>query len=136
MTSTALSADTVPVVSRRADRVLWGLQILLALFHGVASAASKLVAHSSATVTFDAIGWGDWLMYLAGVLELAGAVRLLVPRMVALAALGLVDVMLGAEVFTWVFLDGVNWATPLTAAALLGAVAYGRRPTLTVPRRH
>uniref|UniRef100_UPI00211D5EFF DoxX family protein n=1 Tax=Streptomyces sp. t99 TaxID=1828172 RepID=UPI00211D5EFF len=64
------------------------------------------MAHSSATVTFDAIGWGGWLMYLTGVLELAGAVGLLVPRMVALAALGLVGVMLGAEVFTWVFLDG------------------------------
>ncbi|MFI5481228.1 DoxX family protein [Streptomyces rubiginosohelvolus] len=138
MTSTALSAATAtaPAVSRRADRALWGLQILLALFYGVASAAPKLVAHSSATVTFDAIGWGDWLMYLTGVLELAGAVGLLVPRMVALAALGLVGVMLGAEVFTWVFLDGVNWATPLIAAALLGAVAYGRRRTLTVPRRH
>ncbi|KFK85215.1 hypothetical protein IX27_35025 [Streptomyces sp. JS01] len=134
MTSTALSAATVPVVSRRADRVLWGLQILLALFYGVASGVPKVVAHSSAT-TFDVIGWGDWLMYLTGVLELAGAVGLLVPRMVALAALGLVGVMLGAEVFTWVFLDGVNWATPLIAAALLGAVAYGRRHTLTVPRR-
>ncbi|MEV1093798.1 DoxX family protein, partial [Streptomyces microflavus] len=63
MTSTALSTATAPVVSRRADRTLWGLQILLALFYGVASAAPKLVAHSSATVTFDAIGWGDWLMY-------------------------------------------------------------------------
>ncbi|MFJ3754633.1 DoxX family protein [Streptomyces rubiginosohelvolus] len=135
MTSTALSAATAPAVSRRADRALWGLQILLALFYGVASAAPKLVAHSSATVTFDAIGWGDWLMCLTGVLELAGAVGLLVPRMVALAALGLVGVMLGAEVFTWVFLDGVNWATPLIAAALLGAVAYGRRHTLTLPRR-
>ncbi|MFF7497141.1 hypothetical protein [Streptomyces rubiginosohelvolus] len=38
-------------------------------------------------------------------------------RLAALAAPGLVGVMLGAEVFTWVFLDGVNWATPLIAAA-------------------
>ncbi|MEU5037435.1 hypothetical protein AB0G48_25230 [Streptomyces rubiginosohelvolus] len=56
-------------------------------------------------------------------------------RLTALAAPGLVGVMLGAEVFTWAFPDGVNWATPLIAAALLAAVAYGRRHTLTVPRR-
>ncbi|MEU0525709.1 hypothetical protein [Streptomyces niveus] len=54
--------------SHRTDIAVRTLQIVLALFLGVASAGPKLVGHSTAAESFDAIGFGDWFMYLTGVL--------------------------------------------------------------------
>ncbi|MFC8917400.1 DoxX family protein [Streptomyces sp. NPDC057116] len=79
MTAPAAPATTTPVLSRRADIGVWVLQIVLALFFAIPSAAPKLVGHSSAAEAFDTIGFGDWFMYLVGALELAGAIALVVP---------------------------------------------------------
>ena len=44
------------------------------------------------------IGIGQWFRYLVGVLEIAGAVGVLIPRLSGLAALGLMCLMAGATV--------------------------------------
>ncbi|GGU20655.1 DoxX family protein [Streptomyces lavendofoliae] len=113
--------------SRRADIGAWALQIVLALFFAIPSAGPKLVGHSSAAASFDAIGAGDWLMYLVGVLELAGAVALVVPALSGVAALALTGLMAGALVTQLAFLDGRFWFTPVIFAVLLGVVARTRR---------
>jgi uncharacterized membrane protein len=41
---------------------------------------------------------GQWLRYLTGAFELAGAIGLLIPRLRGLAAVGLVGLMIGATI--------------------------------------
>ena len=75
---------------------------------------------------FDAIGLGQWFRYLTGLLEVLGAVLLLVPGLSGLGALLLVGVMLGA-VPTHLFVVGGS-ALPATILLIVtGVVAWGRR---------
>ena len=55
------------------NRAVWGVRILLALAFGAAGAA-KLVGAPMMVGTFDAIGWGQWLRYLTGAVEVLGVV--------------------------------------------------------------
>jgi putative oxidoreductase len=59
------------------------------------------------------------LRYLVGVLELAGAIGLLMSRLAGLAALGLVALMVGAVVTQVFVLDSAVMAT---TPAILGVV--------------
>jgi uncharacterized membrane protein len=136
-----MSETTVPVATtpsptsavrpRRARAVLRGVQILLALFFGVASALPKLIAHPTAVESFDRIGWGTPAMYTIGALELAGAVALLIPVLQSAGAASLAALMVGAFITQVTVFDGENAATPLIVGALLAAIAWARRGTLT-----
>ncbi|TCC24054.1 DoxX family protein [Kribbella sindirgiensis] len=106
--------------------VLWVVQALLAALF-VMAALPKLTGDPVMVDMFAAIGVGQWLRYAVGVLELAGAVGLLVPRLCRPAALGLVALMIGASA-TNIFLFGASPAIPLTYLAVAGAVAWFRRP--------
>jgi uncharacterized membrane protein YphA (DoxX/SURF4 family) len=55
----------------------------------VFAAAPKLVGQHTAMAMFSQIGAGQWLRYLVGTAELAGAIGLLIPRLAGLAAAGL-----------------------------------------------
>jgi putative oxidoreductase len=79
---------------------------------------------------FTAIGAGQWLRYLVGAMEIAGAVGLLVPRLCGLAALGLVGLMVGAAITNVAFLD----QSPVVPAAflLVSALIAWRRRSRTV----
>ena len=52
------------------------------------------------------MGFGDWFRYLIGVLEIADAVALFVPRLAGLAALAFVALMIGAAVTRQVVMSG------------------------------
>ncbi|RZU25484.1 DoxX family protein [Streptomyces sp. BK239] len=131
--SPASSASPGSVVSqgtgrRRAARIaLRGLQVLLALFYGLASALPKLIAHPTASEAFDEMGWGSAGMYAIGVLELAGAVALLVPVLQSVAAVALGALMVGAFVVQVAVFDGQNAATPLILLVPLALIAWTRR---------
>ncbi|MET7937420.1 DoxX family protein [Streptomyces sp. NPDC005322] len=112
---------------RRAHLALRGLQVLLALFFGVASALPKLIAHSSAVESFDRMGWGAGGMYTVGALELAGAVALLVPVLSSVAAISLIGLMIGAFITQLAVFDGQYAATPLILIVPLALIAWGRR---------
>ncbi|MFJ7148272.1 DoxX family protein [Streptomyces sp. NPDC100445] len=103
------------------------VQVLLALFYGLASALPKLIAHPSAVESFDRIGWGSGAMYTIGALELAGAVALLIPVLQSLAALALGALMVGAFVVQLTAFDGQNAATPLILLIPLLVIAWARR---------
>ncbi|MEU7480763.1 DoxX family protein [Lentzea sp. NPDC042327] len=80
--------------------VVWILQIALAVqffLNGYSLFTDQFVAK------FDDIGLGQWFRYFTGVLEIATAVGLLVPRICGLAALALAGIMAGAAL-TEVFL--------------------------------
>ncbi len=103
---------------------LWVLQVLLVLVFVMAGLA-KVFGDQAMVEMFATIGIGQWFRYLVGVLEIAGAIGLLVPRLSGLAALGLVGVMAGA-VFTNLFVLGASPLLPLAIMVLSALVAWGR----------
>ncbi|CAM5275057.1 DoxX family protein OS=Streptomyces tendae OX=1932 GN=GUR47_12555 PE=4 SV=1 [Streptomyces tendae] len=121
------SASAVPARGRGVRVALRAVQVLLAVFFAVASALPKLIAHSSAADTFAEMGWGDAGMYAIGVLELAGAIALLVPVLQSVAATALAALMAGAFVVQLACFDGANAATPLILMVPLLVVARARR---------
>ncbi|MGH2599123.1 MAG: DoxX family protein [Dehalococcoidia bacterium] len=121
--------QTAPTRGRAAHLSLWVLQVLLAVFFLLAAAGPKLLGEQTAVEVFDDIGAGQWFRYVVGVLELAGAVGLVIPRLAGLAALGLVGIMVGATFTQLVILGAPVLAiTPVILGALLGVVAWGRFP--------
>jgi uncharacterized membrane protein YphA (DoxX/SURF4 family) len=128
-TATATTSGTTPgtIAGRRARIALRTVQVLLALFFGIASAAPKLIADPSATEIFDEMGWGSAGMYTVGILELAGAVALLIPVLQSLAAIALSGLMVGAFVVQVAVFDGEYAATPVILIVPLALIAWARR---------
>ncbi len=122
MTTTAATTT-----ARRAAHVaLWVLQVLLAATY-LSSAFGKLTADPLQVAGFELMGLGTGGMYAIGVLEVLGAIGLLIPRITGLAALGLVALMIGAVILTAVFVGGAMVAIPGTVGVLVAIVAWGRR---------
>lgn len=113
--------------SRHAGTSLMALQVVLALFYGVASAAPKLLGISAAADSFDKIGFGDWFMYLTGALELAGAIALVIPVLYQVAAIAMIGLMICASVTQFTVFHGDNAATPLLLILPLALIAWARR---------
>ncbi|MCF6472599.1 DoxX family membrane protein [Nonomuraea sp. MG754425] len=105
--------------------VMWVLQIVVAGVFVVAALGKFAGAEPSAS-TFAAIGLGDWFRILIGVLEVAGVVGLLVPRLAGLAGLALAGLMAGA-VLTEAFVSGGGVVLPLILLVLCLVIAWGRR---------
>jgi putative oxidoreductase len=106
--------------------MLWILTIVLAVGIGIAG-ATKLVGPRWNSLF---LGWGyaAWFRVLVGIIEVAGAICLLVPRLAAYAAVGLTAVMCGALV-TLVRHPGgrLGWGqTPLVYAVLLVTIVAMR----------
>lgn len=105
---------------------LWVLQVLLAVFFAAASAFPKLTDHPSTAPSFDAIGYGDWFMYLIGALELAGAIGLLIPLLSGFTALAFIALMVGAFVYEVTVIGAGFWYTPVILIVLFAFIAWGR----------
>ncbi|WP_433782973.1 DoxX family protein [Actinomycetospora sp. CA-101289] len=125
---TATAAPHAPARSRGAEIGLWTLQVLLALMFVVASGAPKLFGEAYAVQLFTDLGAGQWLRYVVGVLEIAGGIGLLVPRLTRLAAVCLIALMVGATVAQLFFLSEGFWYTPVILGVLLAVVAWSRGP--------
>ncbi|KOG10239.1 DoxX family protein [Streptomyces viridochromogenes] len=120
-------AESATPRGRRARIALRGLQIVLALFYAVASALPKLIAHPSALEGFEEMGWGSAGMYAIGVLELAGAIALLIPVLQSVAAIALSALMMGAFVVQLTYFGGEYAVTPLILILPLALIAWARR---------
>ena len=129
---------TTPRVTAREARprrlistLLWAAQILMAAFFLFVAAPGKLIGDHQAVQEFGAIGAGQWFRYLVGIIELAGAIGLLVPGLAGLAAAWLAADMAGATITNatvlrnTTFADNV-WMT-IVLCALFVLLAYGRR---------
>ncbi|MFE2721570.1 DoxX family protein [Kitasatospora sp. NPDC059327] len=121
------ATSTAPKPGRAVVRSMWTLRILLALFFALASALPKLLALPAATGVFDAIGVGQWLMYLTGLVELAGAVGLLLPRLAGPAATALIVFLFFAFVTQLTAMHGENAGTPFLFMVPLAVIAWNRR---------
>ena len=116
---------------RLTSTLLWAAQILLAAFFVFGAALPKLIGSHSLVQEFGLIGAGQWLRYLVGTAELAGAIGLLTPWLAGLAAAGLAADMASATIINATVLRnttyGVNvWMTALLCAMFV-LLAYGRR---------
>lgn len=127
MTTHQLTATAPATRGRALTITLWVAQALLAALF-LFAALGKLSADPNQVAGFAKIGAGQWLMYVTGALELAGAIGLLIPRLAGLAAAGLVGIMAGAVVFHLTVMPPITWAiVPATVGTVLGLIAHARR---------
>ena len=125
------SHDHDPRPRRLTSTLLWVAQILLAVFFIFGAAVPKLTGSHQMVQEFGLIGAGQWLRYLVGTTELAGAIGLLIPWLAGPAAAGLAADMAGATITNATVLHnttfGVNvWMTALLCAVFV-VLAYSRR---------
>jgi putative oxidoreductase len=111
--------------SARKNRALWATQVLLAAVFTFA-AMPKLAGAHSAVAMFGQIGAGQWLRYLVGTAELAGAVGLLIPRLTGLAAAGLAADMAGASIINIAVLHSAAVVLTIPLCAILVLLARTR----------
>jgi uncharacterized membrane protein YphA (DoxX/SURF4 family) len=105
---------------------LWILSGLVALAF-LAAAGAKLAGAAAMVEAFDKVGLGQWFRYLTALLEVAGAIGLLIFRYAFYAAVLLSVVMVGAIIAHVTVLGG----SPAPAVVLLilsGTIAYLRKP--------
>ncbi|WP_264051076.1 DoxX family protein [Methylobacterium flocculans] len=105
-----------PAPSRRLNILAWSLQVLLALVF-LAAGGAKLAGVPMMVEVYDFIGVGQWFRIVTGLVEVAGAIALLVPGYAAFAALWLACTMVGAIVAHLTALP-----TPAAPAAVLLAL--------------
>jgi uncharacterized membrane protein YphA (DoxX/SURF4 family) len=111
---------------------LWVLSILMAamfLFAGL----TKLMGAEMHVVNFDRWGYPLTFMYVVGLIEVAGALLLLIPRLASYAALLLSVNMLGANLTHIAAGEYTMLVMPLMLLAFLVVVAWGRWPRLALP---
>jgi len=123
------TATTTPRRVRPGAVVLWVMQVVLAAMFVMAS-LPKLTGDPVMVELFDAVGAGQWLRYVVGVLELAGAIGLLVPRLCGLAALGLTMLLVGATTLTNIVALGASPAIPLGYLLVAAVIAWFRRESI------
>ena len=81
---------------KKVERVaLWILRVVLGLAF-LAAGGSKLAAAPAMVAVFAKIGFGQWFRILTGLLEVAGAIGLFLPRFAVHAASMLAVVMMDA----------------------------------------
>ncbi|WPH14051.1 DoxX family protein [Variovorax paradoxus] len=122
------STSPISTSSTTQRRIVWGVRILLALAFGAAGLA-KLAGVPQMVQVFEAVGFGQWFRYVTGVVEVGGAVLLLVlvPATGFIGGLLLTATMASAVATHLVLIGG----SPAPAAVLMllsAFVAWRLRP--------
>jgi putative oxidoreductase len=118
-----------PTMNRAAMIAAWVLQVFL----GLAIAGGgvlKLSGDPAMVEMFDEIGVGQWLRLVIGLLEVAGGVGLVVPRVRAPAALFLLVLLLGATVTNVTVLDTGPLVSLVLAVVALAILLLRRHELL------
>lgn len=102
-----------------------GLRTLLTLAF-IGAGGAKLVGVEMMVATFDQVGLGQWLRYLTGLIEVAGAVLLWMPHKQVIGAALLGGTMVGA-VLTHLLILGPSAAPAIVLGLLCSAVLYIHR---------
>jgi putative oxidoreductase len=108
--------------------IAWILTVLLAVLFALVGSL-KLIGVPGAVREFAQIGFGQWFRYVTGVLEVAGAVGMAVPRFSFWAALLIAWIMVCATAINIQVLHvpGLARVTAVLMALAL-ALAWLRRP--------
>src|SRR6266404_5646335 len=122
-----ITTNVLPTATSRGRLItLWTLSGLAALAF-VAAGGSKLAGAPAMVEVFDKVGRGQWFRYFTGLLEVAGAIGLLIPRYAFYASVVLAIIMVGA-IIAHVTVLGSSPAAPVVLLVLSGIIAYLRKP--------
>jgi putative oxidoreductase len=125
MTMTTTSIETNPAPRRIGA---WTLQAVVAAAF-IAAGVAKLAAAPFMVQIFAQIGFGQWFRVVTGLVEIAGAVALVYPRLASFGALWLGITMFFA-VLTHVFILHSNPAAAVVLGLLNTLIVYLRRDEL------
>ena len=89
---------------------------------------AKLAGDEQMVQKFAAIGVGQWLRYVTGLIDVASAILLLIPVLSGIGALLVVPTMIGVIV-THIVIIGGSPALPIGLLIIASIVAWGRRET-------
>jgi uncharacterized membrane protein YphA (DoxX/SURF4 family) len=122
-----ITTTALPAASGKGRLItLWTLSGIVALAF-IGAGGAKLVGAAAMVELFDKVGLGQWFRYVTGLLEVMGAIGLLIPRYAFYAAALLAMVMVGAIV-AHVTVLGTSPAAPVVLLVLSGIIAYLRKP--------
>ena len=113
--------------SKKRTMVLWVFRVALGLLF-LAIGTTKLTGTWETVPYFAAIGWGQWFRYLTGVLDVAAAALLFVPRWTSFGAIVLTCTT-GTATLLAIFKPALPLALPLVFALLAATLAWIARPT-------
>ena len=122
-----ITTTALPAASGKGRLItLWTLSGIVALAF-IGAGGAKLVGAAAMVELFDKVGFGQWFRYVTGLLEVMGAIGLLISRYAFYAAALLAMVMVGAIV-AHVTVLGTSPAAPVVLLVLSGIIAYLRKP--------
>lgn len=120
-----IAATRGAATGRPLDILLWCVQAFLA-FVFVSASWAKLMGKPEMVALFTAVGFGQWFRYVTGILELIGAVLIMVPKTRRIGSALLATIMLGA-LTAHLFILHVPPTTPGVLFLISGFVVWGRR---------
>jgi uncharacterized membrane protein YphA (DoxX/SURF4 family) len=123
---TTIATATPTTRSRGRRYALAALQVVLAAVY-VAAGLGKVTLDATVVTGFTAMGIGPAGIVTIGVLELLGAIGLLIPRIAGLAATAFVALMIGAVVITAATVGVAMVPVPAVVLVLAAVVAWARR---------
>ena len=106
-----------------------GLRALLTLAF-VGAGGAKLAGVPMMVETFEAVGFGQWLRYFTGVVEVVGAALLWWPNRQVVGASVLGGTMVGAVLTHW-FIIGPSALPAIVLGLLCAAVLYLHRDQIS-----
>lgn len=110
--------------------ILWILQIGFALVFLMAGVV-KLLNEPMMVEVFAKAGFGQWLRYVVGVIEVGAALMLLIPKLVPFGALLLICTMV-ATIIAHLTILGESASLPIILLLLNALILWGRREKLAV----
>jgi putative oxidoreductase len=110
--------------------VLWVVQVLGAMLLFLAGFA-KLSGDEQMIQTFAAVGIGQWLRYVTGLIEVASAMLLLIPALSGIGALLVVAIMIGVIV-TQLLIIGGSAALPI-GLLIIASIVAGADSSIDLP---
>jgi putative oxidoreductase len=119
--------------SRAVKYVSRGLRLLAAVAF-IAAGSAKLAGAPMMVATFDQIGIGQWFRLVTGLVEIIGAIALLVPATVAFGGLLLAVTMVFA-VMTHLFVIGGSPVPAIGLFLITATVAWLHRAHMVVTLR-
>ncbi len=124
----APATSTTPARPGRAANItLWTLQVLTAAIMVIA-AGPKVTLDPSAVAGFEGIGISPTGTLIIGLLEIAGAIAMFIPRLTGLAAICFIALMIGAVSTSVIYHDPIEFLIlPSVVLVVVSIIAYGRR---------
>lgn len=120
-----MSTTDVQRPPRWKPAALWTLKGLLAAVF-LSAGGAKIYGVPMMVENFQQIGLGQWFRYLTGILEIVGAIMVLMPRVAAIGGLLLSCIMVGA-IATHLLLMGGSAVPAIVLLVLSAIVVFAHR---------